>query len=90
MSNFDRHPNIESTSKPVLELPAPETMRWIARRKAEVVAAVNSGVLTLEDACARYSLTAEELLSWQRRFSRHGVAGLRSTRTQVYRRQPAA
>jgi transposase-like protein len=90
MSNFDRHPNIEPTSKPVIELPAPGTMRWIARRKAEVVAAVNSGVLTLEDACVRYSLTAEELLNWQRRFSRHGVAGLRSTRVQVYRRQPAA
>lgn len=90
MTNFERHPKIESSAKPVIELPAPGTQRWIARRKAEVVAAVNAGLLTLDDACARWGLTVEELMSWQRGFSRHGVPGLRSTRAQVYRRQTAA
>src|SRR5438105_13060223 len=34
-------------------------------RKAEVVAAVRGGLLSLEEACSRYTLTVEEFLSWQ-------------------------
>ena len=45
-------------------LPAPGTMRWVIRRKAEVVAAVNGGLLTIEEACERYDLTLDELTSW--------------------------
>ena len=30
-------------------LPPPSTTRWVVRRKAEVVAAVNGGLLTIED-----------------------------------------
>ncbi len=41
-------------------LPSPDTTRWVVRRKAEVVAAVNGGLLTVDEACARYSLTLEE------------------------------
>jgi len=41
-------------------LPAPITPRWTARRKAEVVAAVLGGLLTIEEVCERYSLTLEE------------------------------
>ena len=67
------------------ELPPPNTKRWVIRRKAEVVAAVRSGVLTLEDACARYKLSIEEFLSWQRLIDSHGLAGLRVTRLQDYR-----
>ncbi len=74
---------------PVLEeLPPPETKRWVIRRKAAVVAAVRRGVLTLEDACKRYRLSAEEFSSWQRLIERHGLPGLRTTRLQDYR-QPA-
>lgn len=29
------------------DLPSPDTRRWVVRRKAEVVAAVNGGLLTL-------------------------------------------
>ncbi len=66
-------------------LPAPETTRWVVRRKAEVVAAVNGGLLSIEEVCARYSLTLEEFASWQRAVDRSGMQGLRVTRIQHYR-----
>lgn len=66
-------------------LPAPETQRWVPRRKAEVVAAVNGGLLTLDEVCARYGLTVEEFVSWQRAVDRSGLPGLRITQTQRYR-----
>jgi hypothetical protein len=61
------------------DLPAPDTKRWVPRRKAEVVAAVRGGLLSLEDACERYALTVEEFLGWQRNVDRYGLAGLRAT-----------
>jgi hypothetical protein len=67
------------------DLPAPSTRRWVARRKAEVVAAVRGGLLTLEDACRRYNLSAEEYASWERLIDRHGLVGLRVTRLQEFR-----
>jgi hypothetical protein len=67
------------------KLPSPNTSRWVVRRKAEVVAAVNGGMLTIEEACARYQLTLEEFASWQRAVERSGLPGLRVTRTQHYR-----
>lgn len=67
------------------DLPPPGTTRWVIRRKAEVVAAVRGGLLTLEDACKRYSLTLEEFDSWRASIERHGLAGLRTTRLQYYR-----
>ena len=70
------------------DLPPPNTKRWVIRRKAEVVFAVRSGLLTLEEACERYNLSVEEFLSWQKLIDRHGVAGLRATRLQEYRQTP--
>jgi hypothetical protein len=67
------------------DLPAPETKRWVVRRKAEVVAAVNGGLLTLDEALARYGLTLEEFASWQRAVDRSGMHGLRVTKIQYYR-----
>ncbi|HEX2581376.1 MAG TPA: DUF1153 domain-containing protein [Dongiaceae bacterium] len=67
------------------DLPPPGTYRWVIRRKAEIVAAVHAGILSLEEACARYSLSPEEFLSWQRSLDRHGVRGLRTTRLKDYR-----
>lgn len=55
------------------------------RRKAEVVAAIQGGLLTFDEACERYSLTLEELASWQRNVDRSGMQGLRVTRIQHYR-----
>jgi Protein of unknown function (DUF1153) len=67
------------------DLPPPSTQRWVIRRKAEVVAAVRGGLLSLEEACSRYTLTVEEFLSWQASIDSHGLAGLRTTRIQQYR-----
>ena len=69
----------------IANLPPPRPGRWVIRRKAEVVAAVNGGLLNLDEACRRYGLTVEEFLSWQRAMNRFGVAGLSATRLQVYR-----
>ena len=66
-------------------MPPPETKRWVIRRKAIVVSAVRSGILSLEEACERYKLSLEEFLSWQRLIDSHGLAGLRVTRLQDYR-----
>ena len=67
------------------DLPAPGMKRWVIRRKAQVVAAVRGGLLSIEDACSRYMLTVDEFLSWQSSIDQHGLAGLRMTRTQQYR-----
>jgi hypothetical protein len=66
-------------------LPPPSTTRWVVRRKAEVVAAVNGGLLSVDDVCARYNLTVEEFASWQRAIDRSGMPGLRVTRIQHYK-----
>ena len=66
-------------------LPDPGLSRWVPRRKAEVVAAVEGRLLTLEQACERYNLSIEEFISWQRSVDRAGLRGLRSTKIQHYR-----
>lgn len=68
-------------------LPPPDTRRWVVRRKAAIVVALRSGMITLELACQVYQLTEEELLSWKDAFETHGFAGLRTTRIQQYRRR---
>ena len=67
------------------DLPPASTKRWVIRRKAEVIAAVEGGLLSLEDARARYQLSEEEFEDWRRLISAHGLAGLRTTRVQQYR-----
>jgi len=66
-------------------LPPPGTTRWVVRRKAEVVAAVNGGLLTFDEVCERYDLTLEEFASWKRAVERSGMPGLRVTRIQHYK-----
>jgi hypothetical protein len=58
------------------------TERWTARRKAEVIAAVQGGLLTVDEACDRYRMSVEELASWMRTEERLGVRGLRVTCVQ--------
>ena len=69
----------------IADLPPASTRRWVIRRKAEVVAAVRGGLLSLDEACSRYTLTVDEFLSWQMSIDQHGLAGLRTTRLQQYR-----
>jgi hypothetical protein len=86
---FRAHQVIGPLGEPLTlaSLPPPGTSRWVVRRKAEVVAAVKGGLLTLEDACHRYNLSVEEFLAWQRSIERNGMPGLRVTRVQHYRSQ---
>lgn len=79
---------VESVT-PLADLPSPNTKRWVARRKAQVVYAVQAGVISLTDACDRYALSVEEFLGWQRAIENNGVPGLRATRLQKYRTQNA-
>ena len=67
------------------DLQPPNTSRWVVRRKAAVVTAVNNGLLTPAEACQRYGLTLEELASWQRAVEREGASGLRVARVQYHR-----
>lgn len=65
-------------------LPPPDT-RWVARRKAQVVKAVQTGLLSLDEALARYRLTIEEFASWQRALCRDGLHGLQVGQARVAR-----
>jgi len=69
------------------DLPPPNTKRWVILRKARVVAGVRTGLISLEEACERYSLSVDEFLSWQTLLDAHGMNGLRATRLKKYRRQ---
>lgn len=60
-------------------LPPANTVRWVARRKAEVIAAVHGGLLSMAEACSRYRLSSEEFLEWERHFKKHGLAGLKAS-----------
>jgi hypothetical protein len=64
------------------ELPSPNTRRWVARRKAAVVAALSSGMITVAEACRRYHMSEEELFAWQCAFENYGIPGLRAGRLQ--------
>jgi transposase-like protein len=66
-------------------LPAANTRRWVARKKAQIVAAVRGGLLSLGEACERYGLTPEEFLNWQSALEHFGLGGLRATDTREHR-----
>ncbi len=67
------------------DLPPPDTRRWVASRKAAVVRAVRYGLLSQDEACARYDLSPEELTSWREAVASHGEAALKTTSLQKYR-----
>ena len=79
------HPNGHPIT--AADLPPVGLGRWTAMRKAEVVACVRAGLISIEQACKRYRLTKDEFLSWKDYLDAHGVAGLRTTRVQKYRSQ---
>jgi len=80
--------HVESRRSALADLPSPDTRRWVPRRKAEVVAAVERGALTADDACERFNLTMEEFESWKHLAHRHGRKGLRVTQLQKYQERP--
>ncbi len=66
-------------------LPPTDTTRWVARRKAAVVAAIADGRLSRAEACTRYRISDAELRLWERAIACAGIPGLRVTRVQIYR-----
>lgn len=77
--------NNQTADKTEVALPPADTQRWVISRKAQVVRAVDTGVLSEKEACERYDLTPEELNGWRQMISNHGVRGLRVTRLRQYR-----
>jgi hypothetical protein len=71
--------------EPHLELPSPDTKRWSSRRKAAVVVAIRTGVISRKEACQWYTLSDEELANWETAFDTFGIPGLRSRSLQLYR-----
>ena len=77
--NESAHPRVRHVIGPdgsrltLADLPLSHTGRWVIRRKAKVVAAVRGGLLSLDEACSRYCLNSDELLSWQRCIDRFGL-----------------
>jgi len=67
------------------DLPAEDTRRWVASRKAAVVRAVLGGLITRAEALDRYALSEDELDGWLRAIHVHGVRALRATAAQKYR-----
>ena len=67
------------------DLPPVNTKRWVARRKATVVAAVDYGLIEPTEACTMYRLSDEELDLWRAAVRKHGAAALRVTAIQKYR-----
>ena len=67
------------------DLPPANTTRWVASRKAVVVQAVQSGLLTREAALKRYALSDEEFDLWEAAVERHGIDALKVTSLQKYR-----
>lgn len=82
----DSHnPLIEAAGEPLTlaTLPPADTTRWVARRKAQVVAAVETGLLSIEEACRRYRLSIEEYVGWRRALVRFGLRGLQIGQLQA-------
>ena len=67
------------------ELPPAQTKRWVASRKAAIVAAVRGGFLSLEDAHDRYGVSTDEFMAWQSAFDRGGQCGLQIRHVQHHR-----
>ena len=75
----------EGEKMTLADLPAPGTRRWVPRRKARVVAAVEGGLISEAEAYRRYEISEEEFQSWKDMLNRHGLRGLCVTRLNALR-----
>ncbi|WP_372887094.1 DUF1153 domain-containing protein [Shimia sp.] len=67
------------------DLPPAGTSRWVASRKAAVVRGVVYGLISYDEALARYGLSDEEFQEWISAVALHGVDALKTTNLQKYR-----
>jgi len=75
----------DGTSLSRADLPSAQTSRWVARRKAVVVKAVEAGLIDAAEACEMYNLSQEELESWCAAVATFGERALKTTALQRYR-----
>lgn len=74
----------DGTVLTLADLPPTDT-RWVASRKAVVVAAVEHGLLRRDEAILRYGLTEEEFDAWVSAVAQHGRNALKITQLQKFR-----
>ena len=67
------------------DIPAGDTRRWVASRKAVVVKAVVYGLISEKEALERYALSEEEFALWRAAATKHGEDGLKVTSIRKYR-----
>lgn len=75
--------NIQTFS--INDLPDTTTVRWVAKRKAAVVKGVQQGLISLDEACRRYSLSEEEYSSWENAIAQNGMTALKVTQLKKFR-----
>ena len=46
--------------------PPADTGRWVPRRKAQLVCAIQGGLISRHEACDRYGISDAELFSWEK------------------------
>lgn len=59
--------------------------RWTPARKAEILADIRAGRLTLQECLDRYGIGDAELRLWAEREQRFGMRGLCATKVQEVR-----
>lgn len=67
------------------DLPNANDCRWTPRRKANLLLAIDGGVVGIELALTRYALSRDELAAWRRDIGRHGYNALKTTKLKKYR-----
>lgn len=66
-------------------LPRSANIKWVKRRKAEVVIAVDRGIISLQEACRRYAMSEEEFFSWKLEHERGGIGASKRPAQKVAR-----
>ena len=67
------------------DLPPKATKRWVASRKATVILGVETGLITMAEACEIYGLSKEEFDEWYQAIRKHGFGALKATKLKNYR-----
>jgi hypothetical protein len=79
---FNKVVQIPTKHTALAMLPKSYDTHWVARRKAQVVQAVQLGWLGLDEACRRYRLSEDEYFAWESAFGARGVEGLTLKRAE--------
>ncbi|KAB7615897.1 DUF1153 domain-containing protein [Amylibacter sp. SFDW26] len=67
------------------DLPERTTKRWVASRKATVILGVETGLITMSEACELYGLSQDEFDEWHRAIKQYGFGALKATKLKSYR-----